>query len=144
MWKTIILDKTIVPNRLLEKMPPMRVPNDFIDPKLLRDGQSLKKIGLKRLIETIKPSIILLQEIMTNGEKITQELSKMFCGWEFNFIDDIGRSQGNITRWKKCSFTLTNSWDFPTRLGISLFSLDLGKYISILNVYGSCMDRVEY
>jgi hypothetical protein len=39
-----------------------------------------KKLAIKRLIETIKPSIILLQEIMTDGEKITSGTLKN-VGW---------------------------------------------------------------
>jgi hypothetical protein len=31
-----------------------------------------KKLVVKRLVDNIKPSIILLQETMTDGEKITQ------------------------------------------------------------------------
>jgi hypothetical protein len=85
------------------------------------------KLAIKRLIETLKPSIILLQETMIDGEKVIQELSKFMIGWEFSYIDAIGRSSGNITGWKRCSFTLSNSWAFPTSLGVVLFSLDMGK-----------------
>jgi hypothetical protein len=104
-----------------------------------------KKSPLKRLIENIKPYIIPLQELISNSEKITRELSKMFSIWDLNFTEAnaIGRSRGNLTRCKKCSFTLTNSWYFPTRLGTSHFSLDMGKDITIMNVCGPYMDRVE-
>jgi hypothetical protein len=53
-------------------------------------------LALKRLIETKNPFFILLQEIMTNGEKITQELIKLLGCWDFIFIDAIGRSRENI------------------------------------------------
>jgi hypothetical protein len=56
-----------------------------------------KKLAIRRLIESLKPSIILLQETMTNGEEVIQELSKFRIGWEFNYIDAIERSGGNIT-----------------------------------------------
>jgi hypothetical protein len=95
-----------------------------------------KKLAIKRLIESLKPSIILLQEIMIEGEKTIQELSKFLSGWDFNFIDAIGRSSGNITGWKRCSFTLTNSWDFSFRSrGFPLLH-GYGKEIYVLNVYG--------
>jgi hypothetical protein len=50
-----------------------------------------KKLALKRLVEEINPSIILLQEIMTKGEKTIHELSKILGRWDFSFIDVIGR-----------------------------------------------------
>jgi exonuclease III len=56
-----------------------------------------KKLVVKRLVDNIKPSIIMLQETMTDGEKITQELSKLLRNWDFYFIDAIGRSGGNVT-----------------------------------------------
>jgi hypothetical protein len=46
-----------------------------------------KKLAIKRFIETLKPSIILLQETMTYGEKVIQELSTFMIGWEFSYID---------------------------------------------------------
>jgi hypothetical protein len=36
---------------------------------------------------------------MIDGEKTIQELSKFLSGWDFNYIDAIGRSGGNITGW---------------------------------------------
>ena len=49
-----------------------------------------------------------------------------------------------MARWNKYSFTLTNSWAFPTRLETSFFSLDIGKDIILLNVYGPYMDKMDY
>jgi len=57
------------------------------------------KLAIKRLTESLKPSIIFIQEIMIDGEKITQELSKLFTGWNFSYIDSIGRYSANIIGW---------------------------------------------
>jgi hypothetical protein len=78
------------------------------------------------------------------GRKSLKELSKLLRNWDLYFIDAIGRLGGNVTGWNKCSFTLTNSWAFPIGLGTSFFSLDLGKDITVLNVYGPYMDRMDY
>jgi hypothetical protein len=48
------------------------------------------------LIDSLKPSIILLQEIMIEGEKTIQELSKVLSGWDFSFIDAPRRSSVDI------------------------------------------------
>jgi hypothetical protein len=53
------------------------------------------KNGLKRLIEVNNPSVIFLQELMIDEEKVVQDLSKLFGSWEFSYIDAIGRSRGN-------------------------------------------------
>jgi len=94
---------------------------------LLRVGQLLKKPGPKILAKDINPAIMLLQGIMTYGEKISQELSKIFSSWEFRYINAIMRSRGDIIGWKKCSFTLSKSWNFTSCLGTTTFSPDLGK-----------------
>jgi len=54
------------------------------------------KLTIKRSIESLKPSIILLREIMSIGEKTIQELSKLLSGWDFSFIDVIGMFGENI------------------------------------------------
>jgi len=58
-------------------------------------------LSLKILIEVLNPSIIFLQEIMIDGEKVINELSRILKGWDFFFIDALGRSRGNIIGWKK-------------------------------------------
>lgn len=103
-----------------------------------------KKLAIKRPIETLKPSIILLHETMTDGVKVIQELSKFMIEWEFSYFDAIGGSSGNISRWKRPPYTLSNSWAFPTSLQVALFSMDMGKEIYVLNAYGPYFDRVEY
>jgi hypothetical protein len=85
------------------------------------------KLSLKRLVENIKPFIIMLQETMTDREKITHELSKLFSNRDLYVVDVIGRLGGNVTRWNKFSFTLTNYWAFPIGIRNSFFSLDLGN-----------------
>jgi hypothetical protein len=40
------------------------------------------KLATKRLIKTLKPFGIVLQKIMTDGEKVIHKLSKFIIGWE--------------------------------------------------------------
>jgi hypothetical protein len=46
-----------------------------------------KKLALKRLIDSQNPSIIYLQELMIEGDKIIQDLSKLLKGLDFKFVD---------------------------------------------------------
>jgi hypothetical protein len=112
---------------ILENLPLVRGLNDLPDPQLSRVGQSLKEIGHHEAYRDIKTLYYPPSETMMDGEKVIQELSKFMIGWEFSYIDAIGRSGGNITGWKRSSYTLSNSWAFPTGLGVALFSMDMGK-----------------
>jgi hypothetical protein len=80
---------------------------------------------------------------MMDREKLIQELSKYMIGWDFSYIDAIEKSGGNTNRWKQSSYTLSNSWAFPTSLGVALFSMDTGKEIFVLDVYVPYFNRVE-
>jgi hypothetical protein len=68
----------------------------------------------------------------------------MLENWEFNYIDVVGRSRGNIIGWRKDCFYLTNSWALFVGMGIDLIFLDLGKELTLLNIDGPYLDRVEY
>jgi hypothetical protein len=62
-----------------------------------------------RLMETSKPSIIHLEDIIMEGEKLIHELSKFMIGRKFNYINSIGRYGGNINGWYRSSYTLSKS-----------------------------------
>jgi hypothetical protein len=49
-------------------------------------ANSSKKLALKRLIEVHNPSIIFLQEIMTDGEKVINDLTRILKGWDFSLL----------------------------------------------------------
>jgi hypothetical protein len=66
----------------------------FLTLKYRGMANSLKKLAIKRLIEVSNPSIIFLQELMIDREKVVQDLSKLLRGLKFSFIDSIGRSNG--------------------------------------------------
>jgi len=57
------------------------------------------KLAIKILVETLKPCIILLHEIIRDGENVIWGLSKFKIGWDLNYTDVIARFVGNITRW---------------------------------------------
>jgi len=79
---------------------------------------------------------------MENGEKVVQYLSRILRGWEFSFIGVLRKSIGNVTSWKLVLLSYYISWDFSSRLNTSLFSLDLGKEITFLNIYGPYIDKI--
>lgn len=60
-------------------------------------GNISKKLALKCLIHLHKPVILMLQEALSNGDFILQELRSLLPGWDFLCIDAIGRS-GNYHR----------------------------------------------
>lgn len=66
---------------------------------------------------------------------MVKDLSILLKGWDFAFIDALGRSRGLITGWKKDSLSLSNSWAFPFGLGTSLYSLEFAKEFTYINIY---------
>jgi hypothetical protein len=56
-------------------------------------------LAIKILVETLKPCIILLHEIIRDGENVIWGVSKFKIGWNLNYNDVIARFVGNITRW---------------------------------------------
>jgi hypothetical protein len=71
-------------------------------------ANSSKKLSLKGLIETHNPFVIFLQELITYWKKVVKYFSKLLRGRGFRFIDDLGRSRGNIMGWKEIIFSIYN------------------------------------
>jgi len=61
-------------------------------------------MALKRLFEVHNPSIIFLQEIMTNVEKVINGLSRILKSWYFFFIDALGIFGGYHSMEKQIIF----------------------------------------
>lgn len=50
-----------------------------------------------RQVETIKLEVLLLQEIIIDGDKIVKELTKMFGVWDICYVDAKDRFGGFVT-----------------------------------------------
>ena len=56
----------------------------------------------------------------------------------------MGRSGGLILGWKSCNFLFHNSWAMKAGLCAVLFSFDLHKEISFVNLYAPYQDRETF
>jgi hypothetical protein len=87
-------------------------------------------------VDVHKLETILLRETKGEGSKFNGDLGKMLEDWEFISIDSVGHYGGLVTgrgrRFLKCS----NALSFDSRLGVVLYSRDLGKEFIVLNIYG--------
>ena len=62
-------------------------------------GAEPKKITLKRLITTMSPTVILLQETMTEGNKAARIVKECIKDWGMTSTDADGHSRGTLTAW---------------------------------------------
>ena len=98
-------------------------------------GSMAKQKGLRHLVSSLSPDIILLQETMNSTYRALLAFSKLCPGWEFCAISSSGLSGGILSSWNplqvKCKA-------FHTLAGILLKARFRGFDISlsILNCYG--------
>ena len=64
-------------------------------------GNSPKIKSLKRMVNSLKPLIIFIQETMMEGQKGKEMLEPWLKGWSFGFISSEGHSGGLITAWNQ-------------------------------------------
>jgi hypothetical protein len=76
--------------------------------------------------------------------KIIGELFNVTKDWEFLSIDSTRRSMGLVIGSRKSLMRLIKSTIFDSRIGVELFSLELGEFFSIANIYGPYEDKVAY
>ena len=94
-----------------------------------------KKLAVKRLIDQHAVDVIFIQETMIEGCGLVQDLELLTHGWQFISVDAMGRSGGLILGWKSCNFLFHNAWAMKAGLCAVLFSFDLHKEISFVNLY---------
>eukprot|EP01018_Ginkgo_biloba_P010531 Gb_16175 [translate_table: standard] len=75
-----------------------------------------KKLALRRIVDTLKSDILLLQDTLCVGGKVVDDLTKMFGG-------------GSLCLWM---------------LGVELYSQELGRELLLLNIYGPYSDRISF
>ena len=100
-----------------------------------------KKLAVIRLINQHVVDVIFLQETMIEGCVLVQDLEHLIHGWQFISVDAKGRSGGIILGWKYCNFLFHNAWAMKAGLCAVLFSYDLQKEISFVNLYAPYLDR---
>jgi exonuclease III len=103
-----------------------------------------KKSSLRRLVEQSSPEVILLQETLGDSVSVVKALETLFPGWMFAAVDARGRSGGLATGWKKRNCKLESVWGFVSGIGLTLFSTDLGRNLTVINIYGPHQDRQIY
>jgi ABC-type uncharacterized transport system YnjBCD ATPase subunit len=62
-------------------------------------GGPQKKLSLKRLLLSLNPDVILLQEMMCKGEVAIKVISPWLKDWAFSAVDIEGQSGGLLTGW---------------------------------------------
>jgi len=107
-------------------------------------ASSHKKASLKRLVECTRPDILLLQETLGDSSSVKAQLEKLLLGWEFDGLDARGRSGGLATGWRTKDFKCANMVGFDSGLGVQLFSVEFGKLLTVLNIYGPYNNREAF
>jgi exonuclease III len=100
-----------------------------------------KKSSLRRLVEQSSPDVILLQETLGDSVSVVKTLETLLPGWMFAAVDARGRSGGLATGWKKRKCKLENVWGFISGIGLTIYSIDLGHNLTVINIYGPHQDR---
>jgi hypothetical protein len=75
---------------------------------------------------------------------VVAALESLLPGWSFVAVDAKGRSGGLATGWllKKCN--CEQVWGFESGIGLNVFSADLGRSLTLVNIYGPYSDRQRY
>jgi hypothetical protein len=70
------------------------------------------------------------------GDKFINELSNSWEEWDFLYLDSIGCLGEPLAWWRKKHLRLTHFMVSNSRIVVALSSLELGKNLNIVNVYG--------
>ena len=103
-------------------------------------GAEPKKPALKRLITTMIPTVLLLQETMTEGKKAEEIVRECIKYWGMTSSDADGNSGGTLTAWS-LALKMISIKKFDATIRVELEDSEIGKQFTILNVYGRFYDR---
>jgi exonuclease III len=103
-----------------------------------------KKPSLRRFIEKTSPEVILLQETLGDSVSVTKSLETLLPGWSFAAVDGRGCLGGLATGWKTRCCKLESVWGLASRIGLTISSIDLGRNLTIINIYGPHQDCQLY
>ena len=98
-------------------------------------ASSHKKSSLKRLVESTRPDVLMLQETLGDNSQVKVLLENLLPGWEFEALDARGRSGGLATGWRTRGSRCVNLFGVESGLGVQLFSEEIGKVLTVVNIY---------
>ena len=106
-------------------------------------GSSPKLNALKRMITSIKPLVILLQEAMLEGTKEIKILEIWLKNLSFAYISSEGCSGGLLTAWSPELLEIKIE-RYGTVLKIVLEDKNSGGTFTLFNVYGPYQNRRNF
>ena len=103
-----------------------------------------KKSSIKRMIALLDPHIILLQETMGPSDKVKEALESWLPRWVFEAVDAVGKSGGLAIVWVANQIRCENIWGFHLGMGIDVYSREIDRVYSMINIYGPYQDRFPF
>lgn len=103
-----------------------------------------KKLSLKRLLGSEPCDISFLQETLGRSELIVRTLLTIMPRWNFQALDDVGRSGGIVLGVNPQSINVTSACRGHGFLNMDTFSAELGKNIHIMNIYAPNHSRLDF
>ena len=88
--------------------------------------------------------VILLQETLGCSEEVVRVLESLLSSWKFVAVDARGRSGGLASGWKMQSCRCDCSWGISSGVGLNLWIAEIGKTLTIINIYGPYLNRVSF
>jgi exonuclease III len=106
-------------------------------------GGPQKKLSLKRLLLSLKPDILFLQETMCSGEDAIKIVSQWLKNWSFSAVDAEGLSGGLLSGWSS-DFKALSSSSALSSISVKLKHKDYDFSFTAINIYGPYSDRVQF
>lgn len=103
-----------------------------------------KNSSLKRLIDSMEPNIIFIQETLGDSSLIKGALESLMPNFSFEAVDARGRSGGMVSRWKLRSCKCGNVWGFGSHMGMEILFEEFGRSYTLINIYGPYNDKVPF
>ena len=81
-----------------------------------RLGAVPNKVALKWILANISPTMLLIQETMTEGKKVEEVLKECLKDWGMTSCDSDGHSGGTLTAWSP-ALKMILVHKFDTKIG---------------------------
>lgn len=78
------------------------------------------------------------------SEEVVRVLETLLPGWKFVAVDARGRSGGLASGWKVQSCRCDCSWGIFSGVGLEVWDTEIGKTLTILNIYGPYLNRASF
>lgn len=82
-----------------------------------------KVLALKRLVQDLKPDVIMLQETMYSSDKVISNVRGFLKDWSFCATNSSSLSKGLLSTWSPWLCTLSN-FSIPSGLVVELANPD--------------------